>query len=341
MERSGDVDALQKLGGKLMPFRLILRALLYACMGLALVAAAQQPQPVVDTRELLLSRKFAELEQIYGKQSRTAERYDQELLSVTYFHRMSLGMKPNEWALEDELTRAWLQYSPRSVPAAIARAYALSRHASYLDRTGQWAGVNKVLEEERKLLLAVQNAAAKDLTWHTLFVSLGRKEGWPVSRIKSAVEGGLRVDPTSLYFIHTAGRALVPDQRESPAGLAWLAREVAERTRATHGMSMYAIVFIWLKDMSLPVRVDPFGRGLIDWPTMNQALTDRSKGQPNDTYAYNEHAALACMAGDKNTTMEMLKRIGTEVVPKIWKDWGGEPLYERCKRFAQFGTVKS
>jgi len=320
-----------------------LMRVLAACSFAASCAAADAPlgSEPVDTRSLLAAGKFAQLEDLYVRQSALRQRdADGELQSVHFFHRMGLGWDAEKWADEDAYTRLWLQHSPRSVPAAIARADALSRHASELDRAGQWSKAEAAFGEMRRLLSSVRERASGELMWHTLMVVLARQEGWPLDRVRATIEAGMKVDATSMFFYGPASRALMPDPRQSPDQLAWLARRSAAMTKSTLGMAMYAKVYIWFADRSQLVRTEPFRRGLIDWPAMKQGLTDLHRHEPGDG-VLNNRAAMACLARDMGDTRKTLKDLGPRIDSRIWKSWGGDPLVERCKGWAQFGTVTS
>lgn len=327
-----------------MAIRSLLRAALACLLALAMAPAFAQPAPPVpNNRAMLLAGDFAGLERLYAEQSATPTRtrsIEDELPSVAFFHSMDLGLTPADWPQDDRATLAWLKRSPASVPAAIARAYALSRRSSMLDQAGDWAGVEKALREQQRLLVAVKPKAAKDITWHALYVELGSHQGWPPARIRSAVEAGLGVDPTSLYFYYSAGRALSPDWRGSAEPLEWLARQAAARTARTQGVAMYATIRMWTAELNEAVHNRPFADGRIDWKMMDQGMTQLYLRTPNDSLL-NQHAALACRARDKAATGALLKRIGTKVHPDMWKLWGGVSLYEECRKWVGFGSVKS
>jgi hypothetical protein len=319
----------------------LLRQLPAWSLALACAIASAQAVPQPDgPRALLLAGRFADLEQLYVKESASTARRGTEMPSVFYFHRMQLGLHAQAWEQDDQATRRWLHAFPRSVPAAIARSYALTRRTRTLESRGEWGKIDALLKEQRVLLAGVRKQAAKDVTWHTLHVSLGRHAGWPLARIKAAIEDAMRADATSMYFYDAAAYALMPDSRQSPESLAWLARTAAAHTRATHGLAMYASIYLWTVDRSVEIRRQPFTTGLIDWPLMDQGLADLHERQPGPGIL-NHHAALACLAGDKARTAAMLGKMGTQSMEPIWKDWGGAPLLERCKRFAQVGSRTS
>jgi hypothetical protein len=320
----------------------MLRSLLRVVLAGMLVSAAWSVSAQETTnRELLLAGNFATLERRYADEFAAGARgLDGELPSVAFFYGMEFGLNPASWPQDDEATRTWMKRSPESVPAAIARAFALARRAHVLDMGGDWAGVEAALREQERLLMAVQPKATKDMTWHTLYVGFGRQEGWPPARIKSAIEAGMDVDPTSVNFYRTAGRALAPDSLGSAEPLEWLARQGAARTVRTHGAAMYATIRLWTAEFVQATYSQPFGRGLIDWEMMDRGMTDLYSRNPNAP-VLNQHAALACRAGDKAATAALLMRIGTKVYRDMWTPWGGVSHYENCKKWAESAAVRS
>ena len=343
MERPQRLPALQEPGGELMAARSLLRlalALLLACAGLPV--SAQLPTHGVNTRALLLAGDFAALERLYQTESAAApvaRRIGVELAPFYFYFSLELGVTPANWPQDDKATRAWLERFPASVPAAIARADALGRRAATLDRAGDWPGVETVLREQEKLLLAVQPRAARDMTWHVLYVGYGRQQGWPAARLRTAIEAALDVDPISLSFYHTAGRALAPEWRGSAEPLEWLARQGAART-APDGAVTYTLVRLRTAEFIEAVLSRPFEAGMMDWALVNQGMVEHYRRNPNG-FTLNEHAALACRARDKATTAALIARIGTGVSEGPWKRWGGVAHYENCRRWAEAGALKS
>jgi hypothetical protein len=314
-------------------------ALLVACAGLP-VFSQDVPQ-FAGNRALLLAGDFAALERLYPVEpDPAAHDFHEETPSVYFFRVMELGQFADNWPQEDKATRAWLEHSPDSLPAALARSMVLVWQSGRMDTAGQWTEAESALREMEQLLAAVKPKATKDMEWHTLHLTLGHHQGWTAERIKSAIEAGLDVDATSLYFHMTAAVALSPDWRGSAEPLEWLARQGAARTPSQRAAT-YAFSRMWTAESIEVVYSRPFGAGLVDWELMNQGLAELYRRTRLDFYL-NAHAALACRADDKRVTAELLGRIGeAPVVADAWKLWGGVSHYENCKKWAEAGALKS
>ena len=302
---------------------------------------AQAPPQFTGNRELLLAGDFAALERLYPVEpAPAAHDFQSEMPSVYFFRALDLGQGADSWPQEDKATRAWLERSPDSVPAALARAQVFGWQGGRLDAAGQWAKAETALREMEQLLAAVKPKATRDMQWHTLSLSLGHYQGWAAARIRSTVEAGLDVDPASMVFHKTAGAALAPDWRASAEALEWLARQGAARTPSQRATT-YAFSRMWTAEYIEVVYSRPFGAGLMDWDLMNRGLTElyRSTGHP---FYLDAHAALACRASDKGATAALLGRIGTTpIVPDARKRWGGVSHYDNCKKWAEAGALKS
>ncbi|MBG9387049.1 hypothetical protein [Caenimonas aquaedulcis] len=295
-----------------------------------------------ETRPLLVAGRFDELDQLYARDIAAAPvpgAWEHE--TVYFFFNMWLGFNDKKWAEDDEATRKWLQHSPRSTAAMIARAMERSRYAGRLEKSGDWGKEEAALAEVRKLLAAAQPNAKNDVVWHTLTIIQAQRDGWPADRLKRAVEAALRVDATSMFYATAAAKALVPEQRSGPEPLAWLARRSAELSEKTHGKGMYARIYLWNPYVSAEVYEDPFGRGLIDWPTMKRGLADLQERGPASDDLLNQAAVMACKAGDQEATAQALRRMKGAVQLEVWKQWGGDPLYERCRKWAAPKAVTS
>jgi hypothetical protein len=209
-----------------------------------------------------------------------------------------------------------------------------------MDVAGQWAKAESALLEMEHLLTAVKRKTTRDMQWHTLQLSLGHYQAWTAERIRSAIEAGLDVDATSMYFHRTAAIALSPDFRGSAEPLEWLAREGAARTPSQRAAT-YAFSRLWTAEFIEVVYSRPFEEGLVDWDLMNQGLAELYRRTSLDAYL-NAQAALACRAGEKRVTAELLGRIGkAPVVGDMWKRWGGVSHYKNCKKWAEAGAVTS
>lgn len=314
-------------------------AWLIACAALPVFAEAVSQ--FKGNHDLLLAGDFAALQRLYPVEPvSAAHNFHEEMPSVNFFLAMGLGVADN-WPQEDTATQAWLERSPDSIPAALARAQLLGRHARRMDVAGQWAKAASALLEMEHLLTAVKPKTTRDVQWYALQVSLGHYQGWTAERLRNAIEAGLDVDATSMYFYRTAAIALSPDWRGSAEPLEWLARQGAARTPSQRAAT-YAFSRLWTAESIEVVYRRPFEAGLVDWDLINLGLADLYRRTEPDAYYLNVHAALACRAGDKRVTAELLGRIAkTPVNAEAWKRWGGVSHYESCKKWAEAGALTS
>jgi len=290
--------------------------------------------------DLFVSQRFEALEREYARvlAARSRNRWG-EFHSEEFVRRLHLSLTarsegdggPSQAEL-DARTQAWVDQSPRSTAAAIVRTNYLLQRADALYRAQKWPAGDAMTREARALLLQARAASRSDPNWHTAWLYLGKLQGWDPQEVMDAIEEAARAEPTAAGPWLIAAAALSPDGRG--AGLLPPLAELAVRkTRDTEGWSMYGRIYLHAAQSYGAVRSDPFRRGGVDWSKMNAALTDLYSRYSSPA-VLNQHAILACLAGEKAATAALLARIGPNPYEAWWNYWGGPPLYERCKAWA-------
>jgi hypothetical protein len=301
---------------------------------------------VTKPEELFKAARFAELDRDYARVlAARARNHWGEYFSEEFFRRLQLTpmwdspqgfARPPEAEL-DALTQAWLRHSPRSAAAAIARANWLLQQARTAYNTRDWDAGDAFTQSARSLLLQVRAAARPDPNWHFAWLYIGKLEGWSVGEVMAAIEDAAQREPAAVGPWMAAVAALSPDGR-APVLLGPLAQLAVRKTKATEGRAMHARIYLMGARLYASLRSAPFTRGGMDWPAMNVALGDLQARYP-DPGTLNQHAALACLAGDRPATAALVGKIGPRPQRQHWEFWGGSPLYERCKAWASQGNI--
>jgi hypothetical protein len=286
----------------------------------------------------LTAGRFVEVEQYYDKlmndrtRDERGEYLFEQFVSQTPVYSSDDAKSEDYWPKVDALTARWLAHSPNSVIAAITRARALLRRAEHLDATkGSWKDVDRLVTEAGDVMARSRLRAAADPNWQALNLRLARDAGVPHKRIRELVRQAASVDPYPVLLWEEAAVALRTDC-SSTDNLLWLMRLAVERTGQREGTTMYARVFEAANSLYCGMENDPFGRGHLDWETMNRSLAELKVRYPA-AYEPNLHGALACLAGDLKTTAAALRNAGVRINGLVWEHWGGKPHLERCKKW--------
>ena len=134
----------------------------------------------------------------------------------------------------DAGTLAWVNHSPESAPAAIARANDLLQRADALYRAQKWPAGDVVTQEARRLLLQVHAASQADPNWHAAWLDIARLQGWDPRQIMDAVEAAADAEPGAAGPWHKAVAALSPDGQG--AGLLVPLAELAAQVEGDRGL---------------------------------------------------------------------------------------------------------
>lgn len=299
-----------------------------------------------NPEDLFASQRFDELERAYARvlaarsRNQWGEFHTEEFVRRLYLSVTGTPPKeiaaPSQAELESR-TQAWVKHSPRSAPAAIARANHLLQRAEASYRAQNWPAGDSMTDLARQLLLQVRDASKSDPNWHAAWLYIGKLQGWDPPEVMDAIGAAADAEPRAAGPWQVAVDALSPNRKG--AGLLPPLVELALRkSKATEGWSIYGKIYLHAARTYPAVHQDPFGKGGMEWSKTNLALIDLYT-RYSDPGVLNQHAILACLAGDKPATAALLRRIGAHPDRTWWKFWRGEPMYERCKAWASGGAV--
>lgn len=296
--------------------------------------------------QLFVAQRFDELDRLYSQvlaarsRNQWGEFHTEEFvrhldLSLTGARVIGVTL-PTRQEL-DAHTRQWIDHSPRSAPAAIARATYLLKRADSLYRGQKWADGEALTREARALLVNVRAVSRTDPAWHAAWLYVAKQQGWDPRQIMEAAEAAADGEPRALGPWITAAAALSPDGNGA-ALLRPLVDLAVRKSSVTEGQALYARIYLHAARTYRAVRNSPFTGGGLEWPKMNVALIDLYTRYP-EPGVLNQHAALACIAGERGAAAALIKRIGPRPDEAWWKFWGGVALYDRCKAWASSGSI--
>jgi hypothetical protein len=315
-------------------------------------AAARHPPGDADNRTvqnmalprlpaLFKQGDFDELEVIYAKAAAAYQRDGEgQLHTEFYFSILPPVNAQDELMKADQLTQAWVQRSPDSLLAEMARANTLIRRAQAIGNGKDWASIDRLSAQAYQALMKVKAKGQKDCNWHTLLFYVADLQGWKLSRLQAAIKTAVDADPYPIDQYVSAARALAMSSNQDPKLLAWLVDLAVQKTRSTEGLSMYARIYLgpggsWFPD----VRTHPFGANHMDWAKLNAGLTDWYARFPQPPVR-SEHAALACVIQDRPVAEALMEAMGPSPAAQyMFERHGGKALYPRCKAWLEQGRV--
>lgn len=332
-------------------------ALAAALLSLACIATKAAGAPAEDTvadfrpraAEAFRWGDFAELQRL---QHEAMARRDRSAEGVTASDCFSAGLggvfngeadkTPPYFEQVERQTRRWVDDNPQSTLAHALYVRAL--YARALNYRG--SGYTSMLTEQarrdfdKQITRAVDHLAAhstlmfRDSTTHVYALMVGRSVGWPQAQLHAIALDGLAKGGRDDAIYEELLVSLLPKWGGSPEAIdAWV-REAVERTRATRGTELYAVLYRFVAD---ELAGGLFTRSAANWPKFKQAYGELVAKYP-DPIHLNRYARVACIAQDKATSAELLAKIGDAPRLSAWA-WGSDGVrnHESCKRWVRGG----
>jgi GrpB-like predicted nucleotidyltransferase (UPF0157 family) len=296
----------------------------------------QRAAVIGAAREAFLRSDFARLEQDANLYRTAKSRTASGLWKLTFFY-LGLGEAVDTLAATPDpsvdqeaiyrtllaRTETWSRKYPDSPSACITRSMVHLAHAWAYRGTGYastvkpeaWAPFYRQVALGRQALEACKRTAAVDPRWYQGMLFVARAEGWPREAFDRLFDEALEREPAYYQNYFTAMEFLLPQWHGSVEEIERFAREAERRSASREGRGMYTRIY-WSAAQST-FENSLFTDSRVSWPHMKEGFEDIVARWPDD-WNLNNFASFACMAQDKRTTRELLKRIGTRVVPEAW-----------------------
>ncbi len=292
----------------------------------------------LDAYQSLERQEFAEVERLYAIASQQPATNSSRNGAESFFSALRAGSggkggNTPKTAAAWNLAQQWIQASPRSVPAAIFLGRLAIRDApanpDWVAQEHQTADATRALEE-------VKEQGRMDPMWSATYIALKSLGGATPAQTLALVKAHLPAmsEPGEMFFEEVVA-ALNLKSTDALPQLRELSTLAVQRTAKTRGMGMHAVIYLAALHHWPALRLNPFKPGLTDWRTIDTSLTDLSNRRP-DSINQVHHAALACLAQDRRRAVELLTGLPEPkgISTAIWRSWGGDPFYQRCKTWA-------
>lgn len=331
--------------------RLCSTLLLAATLLLPAIAAADEAEERIELRMQSLKAfglgRHAELERMF-EQARTRQtRTSSGVWALTILddglaNAFKADPRNDEmWAQQEARVQAWQEAYPKSAAARLAQAkLLLSRAWRYRGdgyagtvKEADWAPFHDYVGRARAYLEHNKAIASVDPRWYDYMEDIAMYQQWPKDEFAALVDEGLSRHPTYYPLYFTGVGYHLPKWGGSAEEVEAFARAAVARSRKTDGEGMYARIY-WV------VAGSQYGDDLVldsrvDWAMMKRGMHDVLARYP-DAWNLNNFAQFACAAGDREETAKLIRRLGDEPDPQVWRTPG---QFERC-RDGDIGPLK-
>lgn len=299
-----------------------------------------------QVRGLLKGREFARLEALAEELRTTSARTGSGVWKLTVLYAAieemaGIGRDDSDgWRKLTRLVRDWRDSAPKAPTPIVAEAIVLRQYA--------WAHRPRLIVQEASLqsvgsrfvasLTATRSflerhraVAGRDPHYHVVLAQLASALGEEPAEFLTVIEQGLAVAP-DYYQLHFAGfDYFATSSTATLRDIEAFANLSIARTNRTDGLGLYARLYwhaLSSLDRRLAVKPDLADRG-----KLRRGIDDVLARYP-DSWNLNGLARLACLAGDREKTAELLARIPEGPVLKAWTS---PRAFESCRDWARNG----
>ncbi|MCK5276442.1 MAG: hypothetical protein KAR37_17425 [Alphaproteobacteria bacterium] len=326
--------------------KIILAMLLLLPTGLAHAGASE-----ADIRDeihqqgyaLFLADRFDELDRLADDYRINERRTGSGVWKLDKLHKAILSTvscncgDEAEFIAMEKRAKQWIAQNPESTTAHIVYAKALIKRG-WWHRGGafghevpevSWNPFKEYIEKARLYLEERKDWLAEDPRWYVTMLEVATDQGWPKDMFYDMLKEALGRHPDYYAIYYEAIRYLSPKWHGNERLLHDLVRYAVGVTGEEEGTGLYARIYWYAADIE-------FGRDIIIdkphvWERMPASMEDVLAHYPDQWNIIN-FARLACVAGDRDTTVRMIARIDERLVPRPWGS--GEPSYKQCRDWA-------
>lgn len=285
-----------------------------------------------ETRARFSSADYDALEKAAAKYRQEKSRTPSGLWKLTIFYAgideeiesCGKARDPNvAYDVPEETAKQWAERYPSSPTGHIVRSMVLIDRAWAYRGCGSadtvsdaaWVKFRQYIEAARANLEEHKAVASKDPKWYGAMLIVAKAQQWDDSKFNRLIDEALGTEPLYYQNYFSALENLLPKWGGDVERIEDFAQEAVKRTRAEEGQGMYARIY-WYASQT-QYKSDIFTNTLADWPQFKVGFDDVIARYP-DAWNLNNYARFACMARDKQKTIELLKRIGPAVVASAW-----------------------
>ena len=297
----------------------------------------------MDVIKLFWRQDFKRLNKLSDDYRKNEERTGSGLWKLTMFYRGVSGVlstkqaSPEKWKKAFGISEAWIKQYPNSSAAHLSKAMLLQKYALKFRGGGwakdvpdeAWAIINKYNEDARQYLLSTKEISSQDPQWYSEMIEVLRYTSDADKMFESVLQEGMKKHPGYYDMYFSAAFYLLPVWHGSKEKMEAFVSMVAEQTKDTEGMGLYARIY-WHVG-SIVDRKTLYSDYNVNWPKMKQGMFDVAKKYP-DQWNINSFAFFSCLAQDHGATRAFFKQLTIPYL-HIWED-----AFQVCKNYAEQGA---
>jgi len=307
------------------------------CVGLSLLVASpagatENPEDFwgPSVIEAMINQSYAEgdfdrIEVFAQKLRESHQRFSDGKLFISLFYEqitpsVNWSFLPNRAPLA-----AWKSRYPNSptpiLVQAVGRAYVAYGDAYQAFLTGAVPDHNAIdqaeLESVRKFLLAHGAVAKSDPYWFTLMATVSVALEREPEEILALVDEGLKAEPYNFSLVVAASARFIPERGGGATKLEAFAGTMLDKFKDIDGPGIYARIY-W-QALATHYKLTLFKTSSVDWAKLKPAIASLIARYPVGTHR-NAGAVMACLAGDRAMTAELLWDDKFIPISNFWQD---------------------
>lgn len=295
-----------------------------------------------NVENLFMYEKFNKLDFLSERYRKSSKRTDSGLWKLTIFYNGIDSLFDFDaddeyfWSVSRKRIDTWLQKSPKSPAANIAKGILLYKLA-WAIRGGSWAkDVPKTawkpfkdnLRVAKKHMLDTKKIAARDPHWYVIMADIQKGLNEDTKTFNKIISEGLEMSPNYYQLYFSAISYLAPKWHGDKQQIENFANKAVKRTKSSEGMGMYARIYWFASQVQYDERL--FSESMVVWKKMKKGIYDVIKRYP-DSWNVQNFAFFSCLAKDKETTRMLFDKISGPMIEKAWKK---KTSYDACRKFA-------
>lgn len=293
------------------------------------------------------SSNFAELERQYRIYQNRNSRTPGGRWHLKYFYAGILERElpgeendPEKWSSLEAKLLAWIKAYPESPAPYIAYSDLLMRKAwrfrggkfGYEVPPSAWEPFKHNVQLARATLEKSKEIASTDPNWYTMMLWVARDQGWSKRAVRTLLQEALSKEAYYHDTYHVVFSYLLPKWHGSATEAEQFAQDAARITSQCEGQSLYAQVHWTAFIDNAELSFNPSSEMPVQWTKMSIGFDDLIQRYPIPWYI-NNYAKFACLAGDKQKTQELMKRIGNKPTMEAWEEYHPQVNFFGCQEW--------
>ena len=298
-------------------------------MGVAWAPAA--PAAILPARSeifrLLREKRFDELEELTGELRREKLEFYKGRSKLSRFYgflEISREIDDHDWMKHIEMLEGWAKAEPGSATPLIVLGDAYisygwkARGSGYADTVTEegWRLFRERLATARTNLEAAERLPDKDPEVYRALMVVALGQGWSRSEMEYVFEQGVKLEPNYLQLYEAKAYHLLPRWFGQRGDWEKFAQEAAGARGGEEGEILYMVI---ARSQAWSEGEQFFSNTEIAYSRMKRGFEAAIKRNPESLYDINSYCYFACIAGDRETAVNLFQKINGRWESGVWR----------------------